>query len=210
MGRSVPFGRFIERDNPTVFEGLKARLEKLLADHTPPGDPRHRAALLHAAVVEAKVAVAAMRDALDQTERTLAAERKQLDDAERRGRLAAQVPDPETVQIAEQFAVRHRERVQVLELKLTAQREELALTERDVEQMTRELRQARQGGAGATPAQEAAWRDLESAGGVRPETDVEGEMLKSQLNRRQMDAAVEAQLEHLKKKLGKDTPNGER
>ena len=210
MGRSVPFGRFVERDNPTVFEGLKARLEKLLADHTPPGDPRHRSALLHAAIVDAKVAVGAMRDALDQTGRTLAAERKQLDDAERRGRLAAQVPDPETVQIAEQFAARHRERVQVLELKLTAQREELALTERDVEQMTRELRQARQGGAGPTPAQEAAWRDLESAGGVRPETDVAGELLKNQLNRRQMDAAVEAQLEHLKKKLGKDNPNGER
>ena len=194
--------RFLDWDNPTVFEGLKARLEKLLADHTPPGDPRQRSALLHAAIVDAKVAVAAMQDALASTERTLAAERKQLEDAERRGRLAAQIPDPETVQIAEQFAVRHRERVQVLEMKLTAQREELALTVRDVEQMTLELRRARQGGP--TPTQEAAWRDLESAGGVRPETDVDGELLKNQLNRQQMDAAVQAQLEHLKKKLGKE------
>ena len=51
---------------------------------------------------------------------------------------------------------------------------------------------------------EAAWRDLESAGGARPETDVEGELLRSQLQRQQMDKAVDAQLEHLKRKLGKD------
>jgi len=207
MGRSVPFGESPDWDNPTVFEGLKARLEKLLAANTPPGDPRHRAALLHAAIVDAKVAVATMRDALAGTERALAAERKQLEDAERRGRLAAQISDTETAEIAGQFAVRHRERVQVLEMKLAAQREELSLTERDVEQMILELRRARQGGAGPTPAQEAAWRDLESAGGVRPETDMDGELLKSQLNRQQMDAAVQAQLEHLKKKLGKDNPN---
>ncbi len=200
----------LDWDNPTVFEGLKARLEQLLADHTPPGDPRHRAALLHSAIVDAKVAVAAMRDALAATERVIAAERKQLEDAERRGRLAAQIPDPETVQIAEQFVVRHRERVQVLEMKLTAQREELSLTVRDVEQMTLELRRARQGGGGPTPTQEAAWRDLETAGGVRPETDVDGELLKSQLNRQQMDAAVQAQLEHLKKKLGRNDSKGER
>jgi hypothetical protein len=190
-----------------VFEGLKARLEKLLADHTLQGDPRQRAALLHAAIVEAKVALATMRDALTATERTLAAERSQLADTERRGRLAAQVPDPETVQIAEQFSVRHRERILMLEKKLGAQREELVLTERDVVQMTAELRVARQGGVdGATPAQAAAWRDVEAAGGTRPETDTDGELLKHQLNRTQMDKAVEAQLEHLKKKLGKEKP----
>ena len=195
-----------------MFEGLKARLEKILADHTPPGDPRQRAALLHSALVEAKVAVSAMQDALAATERNLAAERRQLEDAERRGRLASQIPDPETVQIAEQFAIRHRERAQVLEKKLAAQRDELALTQRDVEQMRLELRQSRQSGTSGgapTPNQEAAWRDLETAGGVRPETDVEGELLKSQLNRQQLDAAVQAQLDHLKKKLGRE-PKGER
>jgi hypothetical protein len=195
-----------------VFEGLKARLEKILADHTPPGDPRQRAALLHSAVVEAKVAVSAMQDALSATERTLAAERKQLEDAERRGRLAAQIPDPETVQVAEQFAARHRERVAVLEKKLVAQQEELALTRRDVDQMTAELKQSRSSGTttgGSSVNQEAAWRDLESAGGVRPDTDLEDELLKSDLNRKQLEAAVQAQLDHLKKKLGKDE-KGER
>lgn len=190
-----------------MFEGLKARLESLLADHTPPGDPRHRAALLHSAVVEAKVAVSAMRDALAITERALTSERKQLEDAERRGRLAAQIPDPETAQVAEQFATRHRERIAVLEKKLVAQQEELALTQRDVDQMTQELRQSRTGAnptGGTTANQQAAWRDLENAGGVHPDTDLEGELLKSDLNRKQLESAVQAQLDHLKKKLGKE------
>ncbi len=191
-----------------MFEGLKARLEKILADHTPPGDPRQRAALLHSALVEAKVAVSAMQDALAATERSLAAERKQLEDAERRGRLAAQIPDPETVQIAEQYAARHRERLAVFEKKLAAQQDELNLTQRDVDQMTLELKQSRFGGSPAggasTANQEAAWRDLESAGGVRPETDVDDELLKSRINRQQLESVVDAQLEHLKKKLGRD------
>ncbi|MFN8651491.1 MAG: hypothetical protein U0133_20590 [Gemmatimonadales bacterium] len=193
-------------DNPTVFEGLKARLEKILADHTVPGEPRQRAALLHSALIEARVALATMRDALAASERQLTSEQKQLEDAERRGRLAAQIPDPETVQVAEQFATRHRERVGLLEKKVSVQREELALAEREVEQMTTELKSLRSTGAAPgekTAAQEAAWRELESMGGVRPETDVEGELLKQQLSRQQMDQAVQAQLDHLKKKLGK-------
>lgn len=188
-----------------MFEGLKARLEKLLAEHTPPGDPRARAAELHAALLETKVAVGTLRDALVQTEQALAVEQQLLADAERRGRLAAKIPDPETVQVAEQFAARHRERTAMLEKKRLAQQEEVALAERDLAQLGTEYRAARQGTESArTPAQEAAWRDLESAGGARPETDVEGELLKSQLQRQQLDKAVDAQLEHLKRKLGKD------
>lgn len=188
-----------------MFEGLRARLEKLLADHTPAADPRARVTQLHAALLEMKVAVGTLRDGLAATERQLANEQQQLEDAERRGRLAAAIPDPETVQVAEQFAARHRERVTVLERKLAAQREELALAERDQEQLTAAYRSARTGGGGErTAAQEAAWRDIEAAGGTRPETDVSDELLRGQIDRQRMDAAVEAQLEHLKKKMGKE------
>jgi hypothetical protein len=188
-----------------VFEGLRARLERLLAKHTPPGDPRARAAQLHAALLEAKVAVGTMRDALAITEQALARERQQGEAAERRRALAAQIPDPDTVRVAEQFSARHAERVGVLEKKVIVQREELAMAERDLEHLAAELRLARQGADGSrTAAQEAAWRDLETAGGVRPETDVEGELLRSELERKRLDAAVAAQLEQLKKKMGKE------
>ena len=188
-----------------MLDGLKARFERFLADHTSPDDPRARAAQLHAAVLDARVAVGEMRSALQTSELTLTLERQQLADAQRRGALAAAVPDPETVQVAEQFAARHLERIAVLEKKVAVQRDELLLAERDVAQWTQELKQNRQGTEpGPTPAQAAAWRDLEAAGAPRSETDVEGELLKGRLERALMDAAVLALLDHLKKKLGKE------
>ena len=97
-----------------------------------PGDLRDLARQMREAVVDAKVAVQEMRAALARTELELTAEGQRLADAERRGRLAAEIQDQETVQVAERFTARHRERVGVLERKLAAQREELALAERDL------------------------------------------------------------------------------
>lgn len=188
-----------------MFDGLKARLDKLFAEAAAAPDARARAGMLQEALVEARVGVARMREALAASERELALERTELERAERRGRLAAEVPDPETVEIAERFAAKHRDRIGLLEKKLVVQREELALAERDVEEMTAEVRAARPGGPAAAQAGlDAAWRDLERAGGVRPETDLDGELARAQAERRLHEAAVEAQLAHLKRKLGKE------
>lgn len=177
-----------------MLEGLKARLERLLREHGR-SDPRAYAAELREALLEAKIGVSTVRDALGATERELASERKQMGDAERRGRLAAAVPDSETVALAERFAARHRERVMVLERKLEVQREELALAEREVAEMAGLYRAA----VGGSPSKsvDAAWRDLQSAGGARSTAD------DPDLDRRQRDEAVEAQLAYLKRKLGK-------
>ena len=70
-------------------------------------------------------------------------ERRRLEDAERRGRLAAEVPDAETVALAERYVQRHRERVGVLERKLTVQRDELVMAEREVSEMFQEFRSVR-------------------------------------------------------------------
>jgi hypothetical protein len=183
-----------------MFESLKARLDRLLQEKTR-RDPRARAAALREALIEAKVGVSTMRHALDATERELARERGQLADAERRGRLASQVPDPETVAVAERFAARHRERVGVLERKLVVQRDELMLAEREVAEMLAEYRGARPGAPGAPfESVEAAWRDLEAAGGDRPGLE---DNSSADTDERLKDA-VEAQLAYLKKKLGKD------
>ena len=108
-----------------MFEGLKARLDRLLRERGST-DPRAVAAGLREAWVEARLGIRAMRDALDATERELTAERRQLEDAERRGRLAAAIPDQETVAVAERFAARHRERIAVLERKAFAWRAQIA------------------------------------------------------------------------------------
>jgi hypothetical protein len=182
-----------------VFESIKARLDRLFRDHSRP-DPRARAAALREAVIEAKVGLATMRDALAATERELGAERSQLELAERRGRLAAEVPDPETVALAQRFTTRHRERVAVLERKLVVQRDELTLAEREVAELSAEFRAARSGNSSETI--DAAWRDLEGAGAERPGLDLQ-ENSAADHDEKLKQQAVEAQLAYLKKKYGK-------
>ena len=158
------------------------------------------------AVVEAKVAVQEMREALRRTEGELTLERQRLADAERRGRLATEIQDQETVAVAERFAAKHRERVAVLEHKLAAQREELGLADRDLVEMQGQLRSAEKD----RPAMEAersterAWRDVQSAGGARPGMDLQDELLKAEMDRAAREAAAQQQLEALKKKMRKD------
>lgn len=184
-----------------MFESVKARLEKLFSEHSR-SDPRAYRAALREALLEAKVGVATMRSALVVTERELVAQQRQLADAERRGSLAADVPDRETVRLAEQFAARHRERVAVLERKLLVQRDELALAEREVEEMLGQYRAGRPGSAAESI--QAAWRDLQSAGGDRPETALDDERLGAESDRKLRDQAIEAQLTYLKNKLRKN------
>jgi hypothetical protein len=144
-----------------------------------------------------------MRSALTSTEQELASERRQLADAERRRQLAAEVPDQETVSVAERFAQRHRDRVGVLERKLVVQREELALAEREVAEMLAEYRSARPG-AGSESI-DAAWRDLAAAGADRPGLGLDDDAVTPSDSDQKLKQAVEEQLAYLKRKLGKDS-----
>ena len=152
------------------------------------------------AVVDAKVAVQEIQEAVTRTERELSIERQRLADAERRGRLAGEIQDQETVAVAERFTAKHRERLGVLEHKLAAQREELALAQRELDDMNAQLKAA----ASAQPSTERAWRDLEEAGGARPGMDLQDELLKSDMDRAAREDAAARQLEELKKKMRKE------
>jgi hypothetical protein len=151
------------------------------------------------AVVEAKVAVQEMREALGRTEGELTLERQRLADAERRGRLAGEIQDQETVTIAERFAVKHRERVAVLERKLAAQREEVALAERDLGEMQGQLKSATQGRAATEGdrSTDRAWREVGAHG-------LQDDLLKGDIDRAAREATADQQLEALKKKMRKD------
>lgn len=185
-----------------MFDGLKARLERLFAE----AEQRDDGGSLRDAVVEMRAAVAALRDALAQSERELDAERRQLADATRRRDLARDIEDMETVDVAERFATRHTERVAVLERKLGVQRDELALAERELSEVMGRFRiQQGRAGGGAPASIDRAWRDIAAAGGTRPELDLEGELAKAEADRKLHEAAVEAQLAHLKRKLGRDS-----
>jgi len=151
------------------------------------------------AVVDAKVAVAEIQEAIARTERELALERQRLADAERRGRLAGEIQDQETVAVAERFAAKHRERLGVLEHKLVAQREELALAQRELDEMQAQLKSAER----ERPMMEAR-RSAQEAGDGVAGVDLQDELLKSDMDRAAREAAAARQLEELKKKMRKE------
>jgi hypothetical protein len=208
--RAVPV---LRQDHPqelseatTLFERLRDAFRAALDAATPPGDLRDLARQMREAVIEAKVAVQEMREALARTQGELTLERQRLADAERRGRLASEIQDQETVTVAERFAVKHRERVAVLERKLAAQQEEVALADRDLGEMQGQLKSATQGRAATEGdrSTEQAWREVQSAGGARPGMDLQDELLKADMDRASREAAAQQQLEALKKKMRKD------
>jgi predicted nucleic acid-binding Zn-ribbon protein len=164
-----------------------------------PEDLRALTRQMREAVVDAKVAVVEVQEAVSRTERELAAERQRLADAERRGRLAAEIQDQETVAVAGRFAEKHRERIGILERKLSNQQEERQLAERELEEMQTQLKAVPE-----SSSTERAWRDITSAGGARPDTDLQDELLRSDMDRAAREAAAARQLEELKKKMRKE------
>ncbi len=144
---------------------------------------RFRGGSFHDALVDLKVGLKDLKHALDKTERDLAAERDQLTTAERRGQLAQDIGDAETADIARQFAEKHRQRVDLLDRKVAVQRDELALAEQEYDAVSAQQRAAGQG--------------------IPEPESLDAGLLKAQIDREAAKAAVDAQLELLKKKMGK-------
>jgi hypothetical protein len=127
----------------------------------------------------ARVARDDVRAAYAAAMQKLEAARHELATIVRRGELARQIDDQETVAVAERFAEQQRNTVAVFERKVAAQHEELALTERTVSEMEAELRavtgigpmpsaSAEEGGAAAgTPVDAADFRPLDDAARVQ-------------------------------------------
>lgn len=86
----------------------------------------------HDALIELKAAIAGLKVGLAKTERELALERQHQADAARRGALAAEIGDAETAELGRTWALRHGERVALLERRLLVQRDELAYAERQL------------------------------------------------------------------------------
>lgn len=172
------------------FDDIKAEFDRLLASVSR-GSNREQAAGLRAALVEFKVGIGVLRDTLARAERELDGARRESADYARRGQLAGEINDAETVRIATEFTARAQEWVDLLERKVIVVRDELAMAEREYES-TRERFQAASRGVpfDASPA-EVAPGTAETTAADRLAND-----------QRARDAAVEAQLAHLKKKLG--------
>jgi hypothetical protein len=188
-----------------VFEKLRETIEAILDAATPAGGPQDVVSKMHEAVVEAKASLIEMREQLQNTERQLERERQGLADAERRGKLAHDIDDGETVEVAERFAAKHRERVEILARKLEAQKAERELADQEFAGMRDQLKQARaQRGLKSEESEriESAYRDLEDVGSGS-EVNWKDQLLRSQLDAAAKEAAADEQLRELKKKMGR-------
>ena len=199
--RGACFLRLFRQDRSQeldTFERLRDAFRAALDAASTP-DLRSLARQMREAVVDAKVAVAEVQEAVERTGREIAVERQRLADAERRGRLAGEIQDAETVAVAARFAAKHTERLGVLERKLANQREELALAQRELDDMQAQLKTAERD----RPAMEAR-RSAREAGDADPGVDLQDELLKSDMDRASREAAAARQLEELKKKMRKE------
>ncbi len=189
-----------------MFKRLRDALERALAAATPPPDLGAIASQMRGAVVEQKVGVRAMQDDLARARQLLAMQQAELATATRRRDLAQSIQDTETVDVAERFITRIQERVGVLEKKIAAQADEVALAERDLAEMTTQLSEAakKHPGIQSERSTEAAWQELGQGGMDRPDTDLEGEMLRGRMERQAREAAADAKLDELKKRMGRE------
>jgi hypothetical protein len=196
-----------------VFESLRKSLDDLLSRSTPPEERRQIVSRMRDTLVQAKVGLQDLRDALAQSRKRLETERRELDTVQRRKRLAEQIGDTETVRLAVQYEQLHSERVQVLTRKLEAQESELALAERDVTQMMAELRAAASGvplggershAAAMNAAMEEIESDLSGSSGGKAESlrqEIDG--LSRARSRADHEADAARKLEELKRRMGK-------
>ena len=176
-----------------MFERLRQSLRDAVNLASSPEGRNAALGLMREALVEAKVGVSQLRTALERTREQLAREREELETVRRRRRLAAQINDVETVNVAERFERRHAERVAVLERKLAAQEAELQLAEREVAEMVGQFKAM---AAGAPPGG-APTR-------VSPDDEPDGaaDALRRDIDRAARDAEAERKLAELKRRMG--------
>jgi hypothetical protein len=186
-----------------MFEGMKAAIEDLLKGRIHPANRRAVIADMKQGLVSAKLGINDLREGVEITRSRLEKEREALATTQRRKALAASIPDAETVAIAEKFELQHAERIAVLERKLEAQEAEFGLAERDYDEMLKALKAANAGaGAGLTPESFGptdADLGLPDDAGLKSELDALGR----RSTRSAHEAAADAQLEELKKRMGK-------
>lgn len=183
-----------------MFDDVKQAFHELLHGNVTGSDRRDLLQEMRATLVQAKMAVDDLREGVAATERRLGRERQELETVQRRRQLAEGINDAETVAIAQRFEAQHLEKVVLLEKKLEVERGELALVERDVEEMTAQFKAAQAGvGSGLRPGAATADEDLTNRDAA---LDRELSGLDRASRRAAHEADADARLAELKRRMG--------
>lgn len=189
-----------------MFESFRQSLRDLMDRATPPEERRAGLARMKQTLVTARMGLDDLRGGVKLTRERLAVERHQLETMRRRKGLAAGINDAETVALAEKYEAHHAERIAVLARKLEAQEAELVIVEREVAEMTAELKSASVGaGSGAGPSieKEAADRAERAASGDASRLAEDLDAIGRARARADRDADAARKLEELKRRMGK-------
>jgi hypothetical protein len=189
-----------------MFDSFRQSLRDLMDRATSPEERRAGLARMKQTLATARLGLEDLRGGVVQTRERLLAERRELETMRRRKGLAAGINDAETMALAGKYETHHAERVAVLTRKLEAQEAELAIAEREVAEMTAELKGAAAGihPDGATRTADAAAAAATDAivdrdTGVAEEIDALGRAA----SRAARDADAERRLAELKRRMGK-------
>ena len=186
-----------------MFESFRQTLRDLMDRATPPEERRAGLARMKETLVTARMGVEDLRGGVAVTRKRLDAERRELETMRRRKGYAQGINDSETMALAEKYEAHHAERVAVLERKLDAQEAELAIAERDVTQMTAELKQAMLGVPGAPSVNDAAAAEVDAALDESSSIASELDAIGRARARSEREAAAEQRLAELKRRMGK-------
>jgi len=180
-----------------MFENLRRSLRDMLDAHPGHGEAGPSLAQMRETLVQARVGLADMRQGVEGTRLSLTAKQRELETVQRRKAQAAAIGDAETVRVAERYEVELVSRIEVLSRKLSVQEDEIALGEREVSEMTAELRKAI---GGAPPVPGAAQDPL-----ADPESAALDELssLERSRARAARDAHADERLAELKRRMGK-------
>jgi hypothetical protein len=179
-----------------MFENLRRSLRDLLDAHPGSADAPSLAQM-RATLVQARVGLAEMRQGVEETRISLAAKEREIETVRRRKAQATAIGDAETVRVAERYEQELSSRIDVLARKLGVQEDELALGEREVGEMTAELRKAI-GGVPPVPGVQAD--PLADAGSAALD---ELSSLERSRARAARDAHADERLAELKRRMGK-------
>jgi hypothetical protein len=184
-----------------VFEGFRRSFDDLLARATRPEERRLVASRMRETLVQAKAGLNDLRDGLEKARQRLKVEALELETVRRRKGLAEGIGDRQTVDIATKYEQMHAERVEILRQKVTAEEAELVLAERDVSEMSAELKAVL---AGTDPR--ATGPAIDSPDVAEPD----GSDLRDEINslgrareRTEREADAARRLDELKRRMGK-------
>lgn len=187
-----------------MFESFRQSLNDLLDRATPPEERRAVLTRMKQTLVQAKMGLDDLRGGLAATRQRLDVETRELETMRRRKAAAAAINDAETVALSEKYETLHAERTEVLRKKLEAQEAELGMVEREVGEMTTELKQAMLG-AGTSSSSIADEARAEADAVIDDGKDVAEELdaLSRAGRRSARESEAEQKLAELKRRMGK-------